>query len=74
MICDGAKSSCASKISIAIEAALLGVDIAFNNKSFTSGDGLIKDNPEDTIKVIGKVANEGMKATDLKVLEYMLDN
>ena len=72
MICDGAKPSCAAKIAMAVETALLAHDMAMDNESFLSGDGIVKSNIEDTIKSIGLIASEGMKYTDEKILSVMI--
>lgn len=72
MVCDGAKSSCASKISVAVDSALQSMDMALKNRTFVSGEGLVKDNPEDTIKAVGSMAKEGMYSTDVQILKLML--
>ena len=73
MICDGAKSSCAAKISIALESALQGLDMAMNDNSFVANDGIVKKDVEDTIKTIGTIAKNGMKETDRCVIESLLE-
>lgn len=73
MICDGAKSSCAAKISIALESALQGLDMAMNDNSFIANDGIVKKDAENTIKTIGKIAKNGMKETDRYVIESLLE-
>ena len=74
MICDGAKSSCAAKIAIALQSAFLASDMAKKNNAFHNGEGLVKRDVEQTITTIGHLAAEGMRTTDQKVLELMLDN
>ena len=44
-----------------------------NNKSFHSGDGLVKDNVEKTIETFGKVGKDGMRETDIEILHLMMD-
>lgn len=74
IVCDGAKSSCAAKIASALDAAifafLLGVK---EGKTFKSGDGLVKANAEKTIQSIGRMGREGMKSTDVEILNIMLE-
>ncbi len=73
MVCDGAKPSCASKIASAVDTAILAYEMAMAAKQFQSGDGLIKDNIEATIRSVGRMAAEGMVTTDHKILELMLE-
>lgn len=72
MICDGAKASCAAKIATAVDAGISGYYLAKNNRNFEPGDGLLKDDIEETIRSIGYVAKEGMKETDIIVLNTMI--
>ncbi|WP_297813014.1 serine dehydratase subunit alpha family protein [uncultured Finegoldia sp.] len=72
MICDGAKPSCAAKIATAVDAGISGYYLAKNNRNFQPGDGLLKDDIEETIRSIGYVAKEGMKETDIIVLNTMI--
>lgn len=73
MVCDGAKSSCASKIAEAIDCGILAFNMAKDGKVFKSGDGLVKDDVEATIDSIGRMAKEGMKATDVEILNIMIE-
>jgi L-cysteine desulfidase len=50
IVCDGAKPSCAAKIASSVDAALLGYNMAVNGQFFRSGEGLVKDTVEDTIR------------------------
>ena len=74
MVCDGAKSSCAAKIASAVEAAILGSEMSLQNKRFQSGDGIVKENAEQTIQSVGRMARVGMKGTDIEILNIMLEN
>lgn len=73
MFCDGAKPSCAGKIAIAIESAYIGHVMAMNGKMFASGEGIVKKTVDDTINGVAKIAGEGMRGTDKKILSVMLD-
>lgn len=73
MVCDGAKSSCAAKISAAVETALLGLEMARQRKAFQNGEGLVKENAESTIRSVGRMARTGMKGTDVEILKIMLN-
>ena len=72
MVCDGAKSSCASKISIALYSAFLGYELARKEKGFRSGEGIVGEDVEKTISNIGRMASQGMKSTDKEILKIML--
>ena len=72
-MCDGAKSSCAAKIAVALQSAFLAADMADRDFVFRCGEGLVKRNVEQTITTIGRMASEGMRATDRKVLDLMLE-
>jgi L-cysteine desulfidase len=73
MVCDGAKASCASKIAIAIDSAFLGYDLAKEENNFQGGDGIVKDDLDSTIKSVSRMAKEGMKETDIEILNIMLE-
>lgn len=72
MVCDGAKPSCAAKIASAVDAGITGFNMAKTNNNFNAGDGLLKEDIEDTIKNIGYVAKVGMKQTDIEILNIMI--
>lgn len=72
IVCDGAKSSCAAKISAAVDAAILGRDMAMAGKSFHAGEGLVQDTIEETIASMGYVGRVGMKPTDVEILNIMI--
>lgn len=72
MVCDGAKASCASKIASALDAAFMGSRMALKDVAFESGDGLVMDNAENTIKSIGHMAKAGMAQTDIEILNLMI--
>ena len=60
MVCDGAKASCASKIASAVGTAILAGCMSMDSKGFAAGEGLVKQNVEQTIDTIGRMASEGM--------------
>lgn len=71
IICDGAKPSCAAKIASAVEAAVLASDMSMNGIVYCSGEGLVQDSVEATIRAVACVAREGMNATDIHILRIM---
>ena len=74
MVCDGAKSSCAGKICIAVETALMSVDMAFHHHVYRNGEGMVKSDIEKTIEAYGRMAAKGMKDTDIEILNIMLED
>ena len=73
IVCDGAKSSCAAKISSAVEAGFLGYYMYKEGNQFYAGDGFIKKGVENTIKAVGNIARIGMCETDKEIIHIMLD-
>ena len=74
LVCDGAKASCAAKISSSIDACLLGVNMAKDNLCFEGGDGIICEDIEDTIKGVANIGRNAMQQTDEAILDIMLQN
>lgn len=72
IVCDGAKPSCAAKIATALQAAVLSYKMAMRGLTFSRGEGLVMDCPEDTIKAVGYVGRAGMKQTDVEILNLMI--
>ena len=72
IVCDGAKASCAAKISAAVDAATLGYEMAMAGRGFRAGEGLVQDTVEETIASMGYVGRVGMKDTDVEILNIMI--
>ena len=72
IVCDGAKASCASKIATAVEAGILGYNMHIRNQDFQPDDGLVGDDPEETIANIGRLGKQGMKATNEEIIKIMV--
>ena len=73
IVCDGAKASCAAKISSAIDAGLLGLEMYHSGDQFYGGDGLVKKGVENTIATIGRLAQRGMAPTDKEIIRLMME-
>lgn len=73
IVCDGAKSSCAAKIASALDAAIMAHHMSMNGRVFQPGEGIVKDNVEETIKSVGYMGRVGMAQTDIEVLSLMMD-
>ena len=71
IVCDGAKASCAAKISSSVDAGLLGFYMYQNGQQFRGGDGIVSKGVEETIRNIGLLATQGMRETDREILDIM---
>lgn len=71
MICDGAKPSCALKLSSGVSTALLSAILAMENKCVSSVEGIINDDVDKSIKNLTRIGAEAMNETDRMVLEMM---
>lgn len=74
VICDGAKSSCATKIATGISMAVDAYYAAKKGRSFTFGEGIVGSNIESTITHVGTLGCDGMHTTDDVILQIMLEN
>lgn len=72
MICDGAKPSCAAKISTAVDAGLLGYEMFARGQQFYGGEGIVEKGVENTIRNIGRLGRDGMRETDREIIRMML--
>ncbi|MGN0965229.1 MAG: serine dehydratase subunit alpha family protein [Dysosmobacter sp.] len=71
IICDGAKASCAAKISVAVDAGIFGYEMFQNGQQFYSGDGIVTKGVENTIRNVAVLGKEGMYETDKTILSIM---
>ncbi|MGM9758692.1 MAG: serine dehydratase subunit alpha family protein [Parabacteroides sp.] len=71
MICDGAKPSCALKVSSGVSTAMLSALMAMENKVVTSVEGIIDEDVDRSIANLTAIGSKGMDSTDLLVLDIM---
>ncbi len=71
MICDGAKSGCALKVSSAVSASVKAALLAMGDIRISCEEGIIAHDVEEVINNLGFLASDGMKQTDEKILEIM---
>lgn len=71
MVCDGAKPSCALKVSSGVSTAVLSAMLAIQNRFVTSAEGLIEDDVDRCIHNLTRVGADGMNETDRMVLDIM---
>ncbi|MBM6838334.1 serine dehydratase subunit alpha family protein, partial [Clostridium saudiense] len=74
IVCDGAKASCAAKIATSIDAAMMAHYLAMSDQAYRANTGILKEDIEDTITAVGRLGKEGMKETDKKILDIMLED
>ncbi len=71
MVCDGAKPSCALKVSSGVSTAVLSAMLAIQNRHVSSVEGLIEDDVDRCIHNLTRIGAEGMNETDRMVLDIM---
>ncbi len=71
MICDGAKPSCALKITSGVSTALLSALLAMEGRYVTSAEGIIDNDVDRSIRNLTVIGADAMCATDLMVLDIM---
>ena len=71
MICDGAKPSCALKVTTGVSTAVLSAIMAMENRCVTSVEGIIDEDVDQSIRNLTKIGSKGMNETDKLVLEIM---
>ena len=72
MVCDGAGNSCTLKVATACDAACRAVMLSLHNIRVTGSEGLVSNNPDESIRNIGELAKKGMEQTDKEILQIML--
>lgn len=73
VICDGAKASCAMKITSGIYSAFDATMLALQRDVLKARDGIVGADIEKTIINVGNLAQAGMKGTDEVILKIMTE-
>lgn len=71
MICDGAKPSCAMKVSSGVSTAMLSALMAMEDKVVTCVEGIIDEDVDKSVANLTLIGSKGMEATDKLVLDIM---
>lgn len=71
MICDGAKPSCALKVTTGVSTAVLSAMMAMENRFVTSVEGIIDEDVDQSIRNLTRIGSTGMNETDKVVLDIM---
>lgn len=73
MICDGAKPSCAMKLTSGVSTAIISAIMALEGHQATSVEGIIDDDVDATIRNFARIGRHGMDQTDRIVLQIMTE-
>lgn len=71
MLCDGAKESCALKVSSASAEAYFAARWAISGQRLGVPQGVFGETIEETVKNVGKISNEGMKTVDRIIISVL---
>lgn len=71
MICDGAKPSCAMKLTTGVSTAVLSAMLAMQGNCVTSVEGIIDDDVDQSIRNLVSIGAGAMNETDHCVLDIM---
>ena len=71
MICDGAKPSCALKLTSGVSTAVLSAMLAMQGECVSSVEGIIDDDVDLSIANLVSIGADSMNETDRKVLDIM---
>ncbi len=71
MICDGAKPSCALKLTTGVSTAVLSAMLAMQGNCVTSVEGIIDDDVDQSIRNLVSIGADAMNETDRCVLDIM---
>ena len=71
MICDGAKPSCALKLSSGVSTAVLSAMMAMEHECVSSVEGIIDSDVDQCIRNLTTIGRDGMNETDRLILDIM---
>lgn len=71
MICDGAKPSCALKVTSGVSTAVISAMMAMDGHCVTPVEGIIEEDVDKCIRNLTSIGREGMNETDRLVLDIM---
>ncbi len=71
MICDGAKPSCALKLTTGVGTAVMSAMLAIQHRYVTAAEGIIEDDVDRSIHNLTSIGSRGMDETDRFVLDIM---
>lgn len=71
MVCDGAKPSCALKISSGVSTAVLSAMLSMENHHVTEAEGIIDKDIDKSIRNLTNLGKDAMNSMDEMVLDIM---
>ena len=71
MICDGAKPSCALKVTTGVSTDVLSAMMAMEDRCVTSVEGIIDEDVDQSIRNLTRIGSQAMNETDKMVLDIM---
>ena len=71
MVCDGAKPSCALKMSTGLYSAFVSAELAYHDRVVDATDGISESDVDCSIHNLGRLGHEGMDQVDDTVLYIM---
>jgi len=74
VICDGAKSACAIKLSTAAGAAVKAALFTLQGLNVQGTDGIAASTMEQTTRNLGRLSTQGMIETDRTILQILVDD
>lgn len=72
VICDGAKTGCAMKVSTAAATATKAALLAMSDVRVTAAEGIVAESADASIDNLGKLSREGMLETDRQIIAIMM--
>ncbi|MGF1716267.1 L-cysteine desulfidase family protein [Photobacterium chitinilyticum] len=72
IICDGAKTSCAMKVSSSASAAVKAALMALDGMRVSGNEGIVADDVDSSIRNMSALANGAMTHTDVQILDIMV--
>ncbi len=71
ILCDGAKGSCALKVSAGAGEAYLAARMALDGRGVSDRQGLISPDLRETARIVGEISRHGMAAVDATILRLL---
>lgn len=71
MVCDGAKPSCALKMSTGLYSAFVSAELAYHDRVVDATDGLSERDVDHSICNLGRLGKSGMNEVDDTILDIM---
>ncbi|WP_194436186.1 serine dehydratase subunit alpha family protein [Vibrio fluminensis] len=72
VICDGAKTSCAMKVSSSASSAVKAALMAIDGIRVTGNEGIVANDVDHSIMNLSALANGSMTQTDVQILDIMM--